>query len=376
MEQVLIIMGSERSSAKMMPLYYELQRLGVSTKLSAPQKKDPLVEDLFSLFSLEPYKVIADDNEKSALSGTLVKDINVLIDEVNPSIILVEGENTTSITAALIAYFRKIPVGHIDAGIKRPQMIYPKAQKLLNLISTYYFTSTPAAAAHILAQGIQTDVVFPSGNLMRDLLKAVLQKIAKQQISISLDTQEALAYAQAQGYKRLLVSFNQALCDSSQLDDIYATLKDLLTMNPELCIFFACDQKYLVDNPQHTQLYTHERFFICPLHCFSDEVYALQACDFVLTDSASIQEEAVCLAKPVLLMQSTTESVEGIWSGLTYLTSTSREKIMNALLMLEKKPRAGDTILKDSNAAQKIAETIVKITRQSQNKSLMQEYHL
>lgn len=374
MEHILMILGPDRSSAKMIPLYYELQRLGVSTKIAAPAKIDPLIEHLFSFFSLQPHTIITDDSQKEALSEGSVKDINMLFDEIKPSLVLVEGENKTAATAALAAYFRKIPVAHVDAGIKRPQMIYPKTQKLLNLISSYHFTSTSAAAAHILAQGIQNDVVFSIGNLTRDLLKTVLKKIMSSETSISPETQEAFAYAQAQGYRRLLVSFNPASCKNSQLDELLDTLKELLALQTDLCIFFAGDPQHIVDSSQHTALYAHERFFVCPLKGYSDEVYALQACDMVLTDSATIQDEASCLSKPVLLMKSTTESVEGIWSGLTYLTSTNREKIINTCLMLEKKPKV--ELAKEGNIAQKVAEIIVRIVRQSQNKVKAQEFQL
>ncbi len=376
MQHILMVLSGSRSSAKMIPLYLELEKRGYRVSLALPHQKDPLIDQLTSSIDYPRLMTIPAELLNDDFTNSAFVEINKLFETSRPSLVLLEGENNTTICTAFAAYCHKIPIAHIEAGTKRTSKMHCKTQKLLNLLSSYHFTSTSGAAAQLLAQGVKRDAVFSIGNLVQDLIKIIQSKIGSHDVVISDSAHESISYAQAQGYKRLLVSFNHNRTEE-ELETIFSVLKQLLATYQNLCILFGGDQNYLVDKSNHTALYTHDRFFICSLKNFADEIYALQATDIVLTDSMSLQEESLCFAKPVLFMQSSVDSVEGIWAGLTYLTPVTHEKIINGFALLEKKPRVEDTIVaKESNAASKIVDVINRITRNIPIKSSEKVHHL
>ena len=282
--------------------------------------------------------------------ATHVGDVDVL-KEANPDIVLVHGDTTTSMAAALAAFYQQIPVGHVEAGLRTHDIYSPWPEEMnrqiTGRIATYHFSPTPLSRQNLLDEGVCDEKITVTGNTVIDALYMVVERI-KNDKTLDLELNCSLINA---GYnvdrlnagKRLvLITGHRRENFGEGFINICKAIKALVEKFPDVDFVYPMHLNPNVRKPIHEMFgkglsNLKNMFFIEPLEYLSF-VFLMEKSTIVLTDSGGIQEEAPALGKPVLVMRDTTERPEGVEAGTLKLAGTKMDDIYRECRQLLTEP--------------------------------------
>ena len=264
-----------------------------------------------------------------------------VLKEVQPDVVLVHGDTTTSTASALAAFYQQIPVGHVEAGLRTHNIYSPWPEEMNRLITgriaTYHFSPTALSRQNLLAEGVKEEAVTVTGNTVIDALYMVVDKI-KSDKTLDAELEETLNQAGydvnrlANGKKLVLVTGHRRENFGDGFISMCKAIKTLTEKYPDVDFVYPMHLNPNVRKPIH-EVFGEDlsnlgnMFFIEPLEYLSF-VYLMEKSTIVLTDSGGIQEEAPGLGKPVLVMRDTTERPEALEAGTVKLVSTDYDKII------------------------------------------------
>lgn len=255
--------------------------------------------------------------------------IDTVFDEFNPDIVFVHGDTTTAFATALAAFYKKISIAHIEAGLRTGDLSHPWPEemnrKTIDMISTVLFAPTPLARQGLLAEGQTDDKIFATGNTVIDYLRIIHNRIKndsclQEKLRIKFDLPEEKKILLVTGHRREnfgdgLKNICDALLDISQREDVAIFYP--VHMNPN--VYDIVSEKLFGKRNIH---------LIKPLDYISF-IYLMSKSYLILTDSGGIQEEAPSLGKPVLVMRDKTERPEGLQAGTIKLVGTNTKNIVS-----------------------------------------------
>ena len=270
-----------------------------------------------------------------------------VLKEVQPDVVLVHGDTTTSMATALAAFYQQIPVGHVEAGLRTHNIYSPWPEEMNRLITsriaTYHFSPTPLSRRNLLDEGINEKMIAVTGNTVIDALYMVVEKI-KEDKTLDADLESVLRNMGYDvnrlkgGKKMILITGHRRENFGEGFISMCTAIKNLTNKYPEVDFVYPMHLNPNVRKPIHEvfgqDLSNLENiFFIEPLEYLSF-VYLMEKSTLVLTDSGGIQEEAPGLGKPVLVMRDTTERPEALEAGTVKLVGTDYDKIINEVSAL------------------------------------------
>ena len=309
------------------------------------------------------------------LTQSILQKTKELFIRIKPALVIVQGDTTSSMAAALAAFYLQIPVAHVEAGLRTDSISEPFPEEMnrrfISLLARYHFAPTPLCAAHLLAQGVAQDAVFCTGNTVVDALRSVQEKIQRGQLEPTLWLRSQLDAAQLQGKKVIVLTAHRRESFAHGIEHILRTIKEFLTRHPEVvCIYPTHPNPHVVDAISMLNLSALTNMVIVEPLSYKDMVHLLFNADGVITDSGGIQEEAISLGKRVLILRDKTERVEGIWAGLAQLVGTDPEKIFNGLekFIMAAQTVAPQSVYGDGHAAEKIV-TLLRNERFAQQEN-------
>ena len=263
-----------------------------------------------------------------------------------PDLVLVQGDTTTTFMGALAAFFLKIPVGHVEAGLRTWDKYRPFPEEmnrhLAGVLADYHFAPTPWARDNLLAEGIAPEKIWVTGNTVIDALQMVADRVNRERPR--WEDYFRREYGLALNHQRLiLVTGHRRENFGPGFENICWALRDLVEHFPEVLVVYPVHLNPNVQRPVYGILGPTgakgkagtcmmesdqgSRLFLLPPLEYEPFVYLLSQSYLVLTDSGGIQEEAPALGKPVLVMREVTERPEGVWANTVKLVGTDREVI-------------------------------------------------
>jgi UDP-N-acetylglucosamine 2-epimerase len=285
-----------------------------------------------------------------------------VVRDARPSAILVQGDTATVAFASLVGFFEKIPVGHVEAGLRSgdkwapwPEEIF---RRLTDVLSDWYFAPTADAAGHLLAENVPADRVFVTGNPVVDALRRVSgdHPVRDPDLSRILDRRRA-------GKGRLvLVTLHRRESFGAPLRDALDAIRTLAEAETDLEVVYPVHPNPQVHGPAHERLGGHPRIHLIQPVDYFDLVTALKEADLVLTDSGGIQEEAPSCGTPVLVLREVTERPEGVAAGVAELVGTDPARIVDrARAWLKRGPNVEERVnpYGDGRAGERIADIVV-----------------
>lgn len=325
MRPVLLVAGTRPEGIKIASVYFALRKANIPVQLCATSQHDQLLAEVFSIFNMTPdidLRVMQAGQDLFYLTSELITRMKTVLQQVQPSVVLVQGDTTSAMAAGLAAFYMHIPVGHIEAGLRTGDLQAPYPEEfnrcMLGKISTYHFAPTSQAAAHLMSEGHSQNKVFCVGNTVVDALRLMKEKIEKNQLTISSRVHGF--FAQAANNKTVLFTMHRRESFGKPLHSMLGALKNFACNHPEVRILYPYHP-----NPQVTaaiegvDLAGCSNITLLPPIAYQDLVYALLHVTFVVTDSGGIQEEAVSLGKRVIVLREKSERMEGVWHGLAVL---------------------------------------------------------
>lgn len=346
MKKILLVFGTRPEAIKMCPLVKELQKSpdDFQTVVCVTGQHREMLDQVLHIFDVHPdydLNIMKQGQDLYDVTSRVLLGMRDVLKEVQPDIVLVHGDTTTSTAAALAAFYQQIPVGHIEAGL-RTQNIYSPWPEEMNRqitgrIATFDFAPTQLSKLNLLQENVSESKVYVTGNTVIDALYWVVNKI-KEDAKLNAGLQQILLSAgydvsRLENGKRLvLITGHRRENFGAGFINMCNAIKDLTQKYPNTDFVYPMHLNPNVRKPIH-EVFGEDlsrldnMFFIEPLEYLSF-VYLMEKCYLVLTDSGGIQEEAPGLGKPVLVMRDTTERPEAVDAGTVKLVGTDYEMIL------------------------------------------------
>lgn len=350
MKTILLIFGTRPEAIKMAPLVKEFQRYSdeYKTVVCVTGQHREMLDQVLQIFEIKPdydLNIMKQGQDLYDVTARVLVGLRDVLKAVSPDVVLVHGDTTTSMAAALAAFYQQIPVGHVEAGLRTHNIYSPWPEEinrqLTGRIATYHFAPTPLSRQNLLNEGVEPAHIHVTGNTVIDALYWVVDRI-KSDRALSQTLSEELLHSGydvnrlSQGKKLVLITGHRRENFGDGFMRICKAIKTLVEQYPEVDFVYPMHLNPNVRKPIHEAFDGRSydnMYFIEPLEYLSF-VYLMEKSTIVLTDSGGIQEEAPGLGKPVLVMRDTTERPEALDAGTVKLVGTDYDKIVGEVSRL------------------------------------------
>lgn len=367
MPKVAIIVGTRPEAIKMAPIAIEAEkRRGVKPVLILTAQHRKMCDDVLEVFNLKPKHDLDIMKPRQSLfevTARLVRKLEKVLESEKPDIVLVQGDTTSTFVGSLCSYYLKIPVGHVEAGLRTYSKYSPFPEeinrKLTSALTDLHFAPTKTARDALLKEGVPRRNVAVVGNPVIDALLYVASKRYGYR-------SKALARIDFTRYRVIAVTAHRRESWGRSFEGMMRALKEIAEANPDVLVVFPVHPNPNVRAPVKKILGGAKRVVLVDPMDYRDFVKLLKSCSFIITDSGGIQEEAPSLRKPVLLMREVTERPEAVKAGAVKVVGTDRRRIVSAATDLLKSEKAYRKMLVkknpygDGHAAAKIMDVITK----------------
>ncbi|GEM_PF-5736 len=336
---IVVIVGTRPEGIKMIPVYQALQDSGLPVVLCSTMQHDELLTQVFDLFDISPdfdLKIMRQGQDLFYLTQSILQKTKEVFRKINPSMVLVQGDTTSTMAAALSAFYLRIPVGHIEAGLRTDDICSPFPEEMnrrvVGTVSNLHFAPTSHASAQLLGQGVRRSSVFCTGNTVVDALRVIRKKIEAGEVAVDQGFLDVIERCKKLGHKIMLLTAHRRESFDGGIVRILETVKTFLSENKDVFCFYPFHPNpHVIQAIEEVGLSRLPNIYLTEPVAYKELAYLLLNVDWVLTDSGGIQEEAVSLSKPVLVLREKTERAEGVWAGLATMVGTDRQKISDGL---------------------------------------------
>ena len=349
MKKILLVFGTRPEAIKMAPLVKKLQANPeeFQTIVCVTGQHREMLDQVLRLFDITPdydLNIMKPNQDLYDITSRILLGMRDVLKEVQPDIVLVHGDTTTSMAAALAAFYQQIPVGHVEAGLRTGNIYSPWPEEMNRLmtgcISTVHFSPTPLAKQNLLQEHVDEAKIVVTGNTVIDALQMVVERL-KNDEQLAGEVKEKVL---SMGYdvdrlcedrRLVLITGHRRENFGEGFLNICHAIKNLSEKYPNVDFVYPMHLNPNVRKPVLEILGegADNVFLIEPLD-YLPFVYMMQHSTLILTDSGGVQEEAPGLGKPVLVMRDTTERPEAVEAGTVLLVGTNREKIEQGVSML------------------------------------------
>ncbi len=369
--RILVTFGTRPEAIKMFPVVFALRETGqFDVRVAVTAQHREMLDTVLAMAGITPdidLDLMQPGQSLDALSARIITRFGEALDALKPDRVLVHGDTLTTMMATLACYFRRIPVGHVEAGLRSGDIYSPWPEevnrKVTGAIADLHFAPTETAAAALRAENVPGSAIHITGNTVIDALMFAQEKVAADP---SLAPVVAPLRARFAGKRIIAVTAHRRENFGAGMKHI-ATALQALAAREDVAIIYPLHPNPNVVEVMRPALSGHANIALIEPLDYLDFVAMMAACDIVLTDSGGIQEEAPSLGKPVLVMRDTTERPEGVAAGTARLVGADAARIIAETGMLLDSPAAYEAMARahnpygDGNASARIAELIANI---------------
>lgn len=359
MKKVLIVFGTRPEAIKMVPLVKEFEKNinDFDMKVCVTAQHREMLDQVLEMFDIKPdydLNIMKPGQDLFDVTSNVLLGLKNVLNDFNPDIVLVHGDTTTTSSASLAAFYNKIKVGHVEAGLRTGDLYSPWPEEanrqITGVLANYHFAPTTTSANNLLKENKNPKDIVVTGNTVIDALFLALDKIEKNdelksKIIESINSQ----YKLKDDKKIILVTGHRRENFGDGFINICEALKTIALNNPDIDIVYPVHLNPNVQKPVKVILSnTSNVYLINPLQ-YEQFIYMMNKSYFIITDSGGVQEEAPSLGKPVLVMRDTTERPEAVEAGTVKLVGTSKETIIKEAQKLLEDENEYNTMSKAHN---------------------------
>lgn len=365
-KKIMLVFGTRPEAIKMAPLVKAFQSYpqDFDTIVCVTGQHREMLDQVLSIFDIRPdydLNIMKQGQDLYDVTSKVLLGMRDVLKEVQPHVVLVHGDTTTSTAAALAAFYQQIPVGHVEAGLRTHNIYSPWPEEMnrqiTSRIASYNFSPTTLSRQNLLDEGVVADRIFVTGNTVIDALHMVVNKIKCDNGLSKILEKQIFAHGYdmgriSQDRRMVLITGHRRENFGEGFIHICKAIQTLSQRFPNVDFVYPMHLNPNVRKPIH-EVFGEQldglgnMFFIEPLE-YVEFVYLMEKSSIVLTDSGGIQEEAPGLGKPVLVMRDTTERPEALEAGTVKLVGTDFNKIVTEVSML----------LEDDNAYEKMSKAV------------------
>ncbi|MFT5852192.1 MAG: UDP-N-acetylglucosamine 2-epimerase (non-hydrolyzing) [Colwellia sp.] len=369
-KKVLTVFGTRPEAIKMAPLVHALsgdERFEARCCVTAQHRE--MLDQVLELFEITPdydLNLMKEGQTLNEVTSRILLELNPVLEEFKPDVVLVHGDTATTFAAALAAYYQQIPVGHVEAGLRTDNIYSPWPEegnrKLTGSLTKYHFAPTETSKNNLIKENIGENNIIITGNTVIDALLLIQEKIKNDtKLSYSLASQFPFLDERK---KLILVTGHRRESFGGGFERICEALAITANAHPDCQILYPMHLNPNVREPVNRILSGIDNIYLIEPQQYLPFVYLMGRSHIILTDSGGIQEEAPSLGKPVLVMRDTTERPEAVEAGTVKLVGTKIDELvsnLNELLTnkeLYKKMSFSHNPYGDGKACQKILDKL------------------
>lgn len=334
MVKVLAIFGTRPEAIKMAPVVHSLsKKLDVKVCITAQHRE--MLDQVLDLFEIIPdydLDIMKSGQDLFDITSNVLLGIKEVLQSASPDIVLVHGDTTTSMAAAMAAFYLQIPVGHVESGLRTHNIKSPFPEEfnrqLTSRIATFNFAPTYMARQNLLDEKVQDSKIYITGNTVIDALFSMVKKARSTDFSGSLLRVAPFLSQKDNAFRIILVTGHRRENFGPGFEEICLALYDIATENPDVYIVYPVHLNPNVREPVNRVLSHVDNIYLIEPMEYLTFIKLMDLSYLILTDSGGIQEEAPSLGKPVLVMRDTTERPEALESGTVKLVGANQKEIV------------------------------------------------
>jgi len=361
-----VVFGTRPEAIKMAPVVLELRRekrIDARTIVTAQHRE--MLDQVLDLFGITPdidLNLMRPDQRLGAFMSRALVALTKVFEVERPDVVLVHGDTSTTLAAALAAFYLKIPVGHVEAGLRVKDRFCPFPEemnrRLVDQMATLYFAPTKRAAENLKGVGVPRYAVYLTGNTVVDAVGIILKHWSR------FTTPDAERWAKARGFKILLTAHRRESF-GAVLDGICDAVHRTLANQPDAHVLASVHRNPKVRKAMHAALSEHPRVTLIDPPPYGEFIRLMKQADLILTDSGGIQEEAPAVGKYVLVLRKETERPEAVEAGFAKVIGTEPGAIVKEVTLARGRvasglvPALSANPFGDGRAAKRIREAIL-----------------
>lgn len=324
MKKVMLVFGTRPEAIKMCPLVNELKsRDGIETVVCVTGQHRQMLDQVLDAFKVTPdydLSIMKDKQTLFDITTNILNGIGKVLDEVKPDVVLVHGDTSTTFVTALACFYKQIPVGHVEAGLRTYNIYSPYPEEFnrqaVGIVAKYNFAPTELSKENLLREGKAADSIFVTGNTAIDALKTTVREdYAHPELEWAADS------------RLIMITAHRRENLGQPMHNMFRAIRRVMDEHPDVKAIYPIHMNPVVRKAAEEELKGCDRIHIIEPLDVLDFHNFLARSYLILTDSGGIQEEAPSLGKPVLVMRDTTERPEGIKAGTLKLVGTEEETI-------------------------------------------------
>jgi UDP-N-acetylglucosamine 2-epimerase (non-hydrolysing) len=348
MKRILVVFGTRPEAIKLAPVIDELKMHPdiFDTYVCVTAQHRQMLDQVLEIFKIVPdydLDIMSPNQDLFDITERILNRFKKVLKIVKPDILMVHGDTTTTFVASLAAFYQKIPIAHIEAGLRTYDKYQPFPEEinrqLTSVFTDYHFSPTKLAKDYLIKENVHKDKIWITGNTSIDALLSVVKSQKEKNLEKTLRDyflHQWNLHLQDNSSKIILVTGHRRENFGKGFVDICNALKDIAENNPDVKVVYPVHLNPNVKKPVYEILGSDSQipsgtnrniYLIEPLQ-YEYFVYLMSKAYIILTDSGGIQEEAPSLSKPVLVMRETTERPEGVTAGCAILVGTDSSKII------------------------------------------------
>jgi len=346
MKTVMLVFGTRPEAIKMCPLVNELKaRKTMKTVVCVTGQHRQMLDQVLEAFHVEPdydLSIMKDKQTLFDITTNILNGIGSVLDEVKPDVVLVHGDTSTTFVTALACFYKQIPVGHVEAGLRTYNIWSPYPEEFnrqaVGIVAKYNFAPTELSKQNLVNEGKDPATIYVTGNTAIDALKTtVRQEYTHPELEWAKDS------------RLIMITAHRRENLGQPMHNMFRAIRRVMEEHPDIKAIYPIHMNPVVRQAADEELGGCDRIHIIePLEVLDFHNFLARSF-MILTDSGGIQEEAPSLGKPVLVMRDTTERPEGINAGTLKLVGTDEQVIYENFKLLIENKDAYDAMSKASN---------------------------
>ena len=336
MKKILLVFGTRPEAIKMAPVVHKLKNISkFETKICVTGQHREMLDQVLDIFDISPdydLNIMKIKQNLNNVTSAVMSGIDSILEEFSPDIVIVHGDTTTTLSAALASFNKNIKIAHVEAGLRTGNILSPWPEeanrKLVGSLASYNFTPTDLASQNLINEGVESKKILQTGNTVIDALFLALKKIQADK-NLQKKIMKQFSYINFDK-KIVLITGHRRESFGEGFKEICNSVKELANTYQDIQFIYPVHLNPNVKQPAKEILSDIDNIFLIDPLEYLPFVFLMQNSYIILTDSGGIQEEAGALDIPVLVMRDITERPEGISAGTIKLVGTKKTSIVNS----------------------------------------------